>query len=377
MWYDPCIFNCFFFSLLRRDPVDKFGLRILYPGTDLGKRASILSVHPLTCCSHAKCKLNINQYYDSGTPANLRGIPIYWPALNSYLFFFKPMLGLVTGSMISWISSRAASSSFWVGLEVLTRRYAPPQDFRSSLYSSGISSTLPSCQSCRHLHSTRISANISPSKLGSCRWTQIPVVQFWQGISSCWSGARRWSKPWGGRVSTMGWELKNRTRGWITLRSVKRYTDIRSVAGVLVPHAGEFYDVYLQGSSNGEKLFLMKQVHAICVLIEGRFVQVRAMMRYQWKWVTFRKLEEYCEKIDHRIDKHEKYTVLNKSLRNCQMTHWQCVAWTWSLTMNLCIERDTVSDRILGISSMVRSSINIGIESQVWAQTWTIVRGDY
>ena len=134
MWYDPCIFNCFFFSLLRRDPVDKFGLRILYPGTDLGKRASILSVHPLTCCSHAKCKLNINQYYDSGTSANLRGIPIYWPALNSYLFFFKPMLGLVTGSMISWISSRAASSSFWVGLEVLTRRYAPPQDFRWSLY---------------------------------------------------------------------------------------------------------------------------------------------------------------------------------------------------------------------------------------------------
>ena len=75
----PLHFQFFFSHYYEGDPVDKFGLCILYPDTDLGKRASILSVHSLTCCSHAKYKLSINQYYDSasGTSANLRGIPIY------------------------------------------------------------------------------------------------------------------------------------------------------------------------------------------------------------------------------------------------------------------------------------------------------------
>ena len=91
----------------------------------------------------------------------------------------------------------------------------------------------------------------------------------------------------------------------ITLRSVKGYTDIRFVAGLPMPYASEFYDVHLQKSSNGGKLFLTKQVQAICVLIEGRFVQVRAIMRYQWKWVTVPQTERYCEKNDLRIDEHD------------------------------------------------------------------------
>ena len=114
-------FSIFFFSLLRRGPCRQIWTMHFISRHWFGEACiHFVSKHTLTCCSHAKYKLNINQYYDSGTSANLRGIPIYWPALNSYLFFFKPMLSLrvVTGSMISWISSRAASSSFWVGLEV-------------------------------------------------------------------------------------------------------------------------------------------------------------------------------------------------------------------------------------------------------------------
>ena len=143
-----------------------------------GERVSILTIHLLTWCSHPIYKLQINQYYDGGT---LRGIPIYWPAMDSYLFFLSLMQGIVFRTF----SSRAVSSYYW---------YAPPQDF----ISSGICSNLPQISpyvqtSCRHLRSTstRISVNTS-SKLGSCRAERNlkDAIQFADQLEvNIWTGA--------------------------------------------------------------------------------------------------------------------------------------------------------------------------------------------
>ena len=152
------------------NPVDKLGPYIFYDSEGwkcvcdcffnwFGERILILSIHLLTRC-HWQCSMRNYESINIMALAPQQTSVVY-RALKCISFLSSLMQGLM-------FSSRAALSC----VAAWTFDTRPPhwQEFRSSLYiflnifySEFLHMfRLPSCQSYRHIHSLRISANTSP-----------------------------------------------------------------------------------------------------------------------------------------------------------------------------------------------------------------------